>query len=107
MNHNTEIRRLPKKTIIIITIMSLITLLGFLFVMYTKNLKIQEVLSTLGHKNISNIKVVNKMSVEDKETKLKSTVYKVVFFDETLNKTCMGFILRNNHGKYTKDIDCR
>ncbi|RXK13463.1 hypothetical protein CP965_06580 [Halarcobacter mediterraneus] len=107
MKHNSEVRRLPKKTIVIIIIMSLITVLGFIFVVFTKNLKMQEVLAELGHKHISNIKVVNKMSVEDTQTKIKSTVYKVIFFDEELNKECIGFVHRSNDGKYSKDIDCK
>lgn len=107
MNHNVEIRRLPKKTIVIISIISFITILGFIFVTFTKNLKMEEVLNTLGHKNISDIKVVNKMSVQDEITKVKSTVYKVAFFDETLKKQCVGFVHRSNEGKYSKDIDCK
>ncbi|NVJ52415.1 MAG: hypothetical protein HWD90_01880 [Campylobacteraceae bacterium] len=107
MSHNVEVRRLPKKTIVIIAIMSIVTIIGFAFITFTKNLKMEEVLSTLGHKNISDIQVVNRMSVEDKETKIKSTVYKVTFFDKTLNKECIGFVHRSNHGKYSKDIDCK
>lgn len=107
MSHSVEVRRLPKKTIVIIAIMSIITIIGFAFVMITKNLKMEEVLNTLGHKKISNIKVVNKMSVEDTNTKVKSTVYKLTFFDEILNKECIGFVHRSNNGKYTKDIDCK
>ncbi|MGB0989465.1 hypothetical protein [Halarcobacter sp.] len=107
MSHNVEVRRLPKKTVVIIAIMSIATIIGFGFIMMTKNLKMEEVLSSLGHEKISSIKVVNRMSVEDKETKVKSTVYKVTFFDETLNKECIGFVHRSNDGKYSKDIDCK
>ena len=107
MKHNSEVRRLPKKTIVIIIIMSLITILGFIFVVFTKNLKMEEVLNELGHKHISNIKVVNRMNVEDTQTKIKSTVYKVVFYDRDLKKECVGFIHRSNDGKYSKDIDCK
>lgn len=105
--NNIEVRKLPKKTIIIITIMAIICFAGFFFIMTSKNLKMEEVLATLGHKNIADIKVVNKMSVEDKETKIKSTVYKVVFYDNDLNKECIGFIHRSNRGKYSKDLDCK
>ncbi len=104
---NIEIRKLPKKTIIIIVIMTILTLIGFGFVVMTKNMKMTEVLATLGHKNISNIKVVNRMNVEDKETKVQATAYKVDFFDNDLNKECSGFIIRSNDGKYSKDLDCK
>ena len=75
MKHNSEVRRLPKKTIVIIIIMSLITILGFIFVVFTKNLKMEEVLNELGHKHISNIKVVNRMNVEDTQTKISLTYH--------------------------------
>lgn len=105
--NNIEVRKLPKKTIIIICVMAVICFIGFLFITYTKNVKMEEVLSTLGYKNISDIKVINKMSVEDKDTKVKSTVYKVAFFDKAINKECVGFVHRSNHGEYSKDIDCK
>ena len=67
----------------------------------------EEVLGELGHKNISDIKVINKMNVEDKNTKVKSTVYKIIFFDNDLQKNCIGFVHRSNSGEYSKDIDCK
>jgi len=102
-----EVRKLPKKSIITIIIMVIIIVIGFMFEVSMKNLKMEEVLGELGHKNISDIKVVNKMNVEDKNTKIKSTVYKIVFFDNDLQKNCIGFIHRSNSGKYSKDIDCK
>lgn len=102
-----EVRKLPKKTIIIISVMALMCVIGFVFIQQTKNMKMEEVLGSLGHKNIKDIKVINKMSVEDRETKVKSTVYKVMFNDIDLKKQCMGFVLRSNHGKYSKDLDCK
>lgn len=102
-----EVRKLPRKSIITIIIMSVVIVIGFMFEVYTKNLKMEEVLTDLGHKNITDIKVVNKMSVEDKDTKIKSTVYKITFFDSDLKKECIGFVHRSNDGKYSKDIDCK
>ena len=102
-----KVRKLPKKSIILISIMILICFAGFLFITTTKNMKMQEVLATLDHQNIKSIKVINKLNVEDKETKIKSTVYKVSFIDIDLNQECIGFVHRSNHGKYSKDIDCK
>lgn len=107
MSDELKVRKLPKKTVVLISIVSLIALVGFVFITTTKNMKMEEVLSTLDHKNISEIKVINKLSVEDKETKVKSTVYKVAFKDMDLNKNCIGFVHRSNNGKYSKDIDCK
>lgn len=105
--NSIEVRKLPKKTIIYIIIMAAICFAGFYFIITSKNMKMEEVLGTLGHKNITNTKVINKLSVEDKETKLKSTVYKVIFYDNNLKKECIGFIHRSNKGIYSKDIDCK
>lgn len=107
MSKRTEVRKMPKKTVVLISIMGLIALVGFIFITTTKNMKMEEVLSTLEHKNIESIKVINKLSVEDKVTRVKSTVYKVAFKDLTLGKDCIGFIHRSNQGKYSKDIDCK
>ncbi len=104
---NPTVRKLPKKTVIIISIMALLCFIGFLFIQETKSMKMEEVLNTLEHENVKNVKVINKMNVEDKETRVKSTVYKIVFDDLDLNKQCVGFIHRSNHGKYSKDLDCK
>lgn len=106
-NSNVEVRKLPKKTIIIILLMSFVIFTGYGFIVLTKNMKLEEVLATLGHEKISDIEVINKMSVEDIETKIKSTVYKVRFFDENTQKECIGFVHRANRGEYSKDIDCK
>ncbi len=110
MNNNQEIqvRKIPKKTIILIVLMTMIIVIGFLFIQKTKSLKIEEILNSLGHKNISNVNVINKLSVEDKKTKVKSTLYKVTFKDNDLNKECIGFIHRSKNGKkYSEDFDCK
>lgn len=102
-----EVRRLPKKTVFIIGFMVVIALSIFLVLKNLKEQKLTEVLATIGHKNIKEITVINKLSVEDSQTRYKSTVYKVMFFDKDLNKTCVGFIHREKNQHYTKDFDCK
>lgn len=104
---NSETRKLPKKSIVIISIICIVALVGFLVLQFLKEQKISEILSGLGHKNISNIKVVNKLSVEDMQTKMKSSVYKVVFYDNDLKQTCMGFLHHQKDNTYEKDLDCK
>ena len=60
---NQEIRKLPKKTIIIISIMIIIALAIFLFLKDMKEQKLVEVFSTLEHKNVKEMQVINKMIV--------------------------------------------
>lgn len=102
-----EVRKLPKKTVIIIVVMSLIAIVSFVFLQTMKEAKMTEIIATLGHKNIENMEVINKLSVEDKETRYKSKVFKVRFFDKDLNKTCIGFIHIGKNNHYTKDLDCK
>ncbi|QKF74141.1 hypothetical protein AFAEC_1990 [Aliarcobacter faecis] len=102
-----EKRELPRKTIIIIFIICIVALCGFLFLQFLKEQKIVEILSTLGYKNVSKVKVVNKLNVEDMQTKMKSSVFKVAFYDEDLKQTCMGFLHHERDNSYTKDLDCK
>ncbi len=87
-----ETRKLPKKTIVIISIIIALGIFIFIWLEVLKNQKFNEVLADLGHKDIKNLKVVNRINVEDTITKEKSYVYKLTFFDNTLNKTCIGFV---------------
>lgn len=102
-----EIRRLPKKTIIIIVIMGIIAFGAFFVLKNLKEQKMTEIIATLGHKNVQDMQVINKLSVEDKETRYKSNVFKVRFFDKDLDKTCIGFIHIGKNNKYSKDLDCK
>ncbi len=106
--NNDYVRKLPKKTIILIVIMIVIASIGFIFIQKTKSMKIEEILNDLGYKNVSKVKVINKLNVEDKQTKIKSTVFKIVFKNNDTNKHCIGFIHKSKNGKkYTQDIDCK
>ena len=102
-----EVRKLPKTTIYIILILCILGGLFYGFTAYTREAKMSEVLANLGHKNISNVTVYKVSEVEDKDTKLKGTLYKLKFKDLTLNKECLGFVLKNGRGKYKKDVDCK
>ncbi|RBQ32620.1 hypothetical protein CRU92_02595 [Arcobacter sp. FW59] len=102
-----EVRKLPKKTIIIISIIVILSFGIFLILQIFKTQRMAEILDTLGHRNIQDLKVVNKLSVEDIQTKLRSSVYKVVFYDNDMQKTCMGFVHHEKDNSYTKDFDCK
>ncbi|KAB7884160.1 hypothetical protein [Poseidonibacter ostreae] len=104
---NSEIRRLPRRTIVIITVLILAGIAVFTILKTLKQDKMTEILATLGHGNINQIEVINKLSVEDKETRYKSKVYKVRFYDNDINKTCIGFIHMGRYNKNTKDFDCK
>ena len=102
-----QVRRLPKETVITISIIIVIAVIIFAVIKDLKEKKLTEILATIGHNNIKSLEVINKLSVEDNETRYKSSVYKVVFYDNNLKQTCIGFIHRNRDGSYTKDFDCK
>jgi hypothetical protein len=102
-----QIRRLPKKTIFSIIIIIILAIAIFFVLKNLKEQKLTEILSSIGNTNIKNLEVINKLNVEDTETRYTSTVYKVIFYDNDLKQTCIGFIHRNRDGSYTKDFDCK
>lgn len=104
---SNEVRKLPKKTVIIISVIIATAVLIFLSLKTLKEEKMIEILATLGHNSVKSMEVINKLSVEDKETRYKSTVYKVRFFDNETNKTCVGFIHIGKDRKYSEDFDCK
>ena len=102
-----QVRKLPKKSVIIISIIILIAFSIFYVIQNFKEQKIAEALSSIGHKNIKNLKVINKLEVEDAETRYKSTVYKILFYDNDLQESCIGFLHREKNQSYTKDFNCK
>ncbi|WP_305863474.1 hypothetical protein [Aliarcobacter butzleri] len=102
-----EVRKLPKKTVIIISLIVFIAIVIFLVQKTLKEQRFSEILGTLGHTNITELKIINKLNVEDVQTKLKSNVFKVKFFDKDLNQTCIGFLHKEKDDLYSKDFDCK
>lgn len=102
-----QVRKLPKKTVIIISILIAIAFIIFYVIKDLKEKRITEVLTTIGYTNIKQLKVINKLEVEDSETRYKSSVYKVIFYDNDLNQSCIGFIHQERNQQYTKDFNCK
>ena len=102
-----QIRKLPKKTVIVISVIIVIAFAIFYVIKDLKEKKLTEVLHKIGHKNITQLKVINKLEVEDSETRYKSTVYKVLFYDNDLNQSCIGFIHKEKQESYSKDLNCK
>lgn len=105
--NDKNMRKLPKKTIIIISVLIILGACFFFVVSTTKKLKLTEVLQEVGHKNIRDIEVINKIKVEDKDSRRPGKAFKLRFTDIDLNKECIGFIIQDSYGKYSKNIDCK
>ncbi len=104
---NENIRKLPKKTVIIITALIILGTCFFFVVSITKKLKLTEALQELGYKHIRNIEVINKIKVEDKDSGRLGKAFKIRFTHSDLKQECIGFIIQDSYGKYTKNIDCK
>lgn len=102
-----QMRKLPKRTLIVISVIIVIAFAIFYVIHSLKEKKITEVLATIGYKNITNLKVINRLEVEDEETKYKSTVYKILFYDKDTSESCIGFIHKERNQEYTKDLNCK
>lgn len=101
-----EVRKLPKKTIYLIIGLILVTILGFFLITLSKQIKMEEVLNSLGYKNIKDVRVYNVSPVEDEDTKQKGSLYKISFQNLDTNSECIGLIFKHND-KYKKDIECK
>ncbi len=104
---NNEVRKLPKFTIAIILFIVFITSITFYELKSLKEQKMAEILFSIGHTNIKDVMVINKLEVEDKDTRVKSYIWKIKFFDSDLNQTCVGFVHKEKDKTYKKDFDCK
>ncbi|RXJ82301.1 hypothetical protein [Arcobacter sp. F2176] len=102
----TEVRKIPRKSIIIIVVLIILAIVGYLLITLSRDAKITEVLSSLGYKNVSNVTVYNVSQVEDEETRIRSKLFKVGFTNEETKQECYGFINEHN-GKFKKEIECK
>ncbi|AXX93390.1 hypothetical protein CPU12_08525 [Malaciobacter molluscorum LMG 25693] len=102
-----EIRIIPKKTKILIAVLVILISVIFAILTYLKDLRMEEILNSLGYKNITNIQVINKMSVENKETRKNGTLYKVLFDNKDTKEECIGFVHKDSEGQYYDDFDCK
>lgn len=101
-----EVRKIPKKSIIIIVVLTILCIVGFLLITLSRDAKVSEVLSSLGYKNISNVIVYSVSQVEDEKTKKRSKLFKVSFTNNETNQECYGLINERN-GNFKKEIECK
>lgn len=108
MSGNSEIRRLPKKSVITIAVIILIGVGYYILSTQLRNAKLEEILiNALGYKNIQDVYVYKSSQVEDPDTKKKGTLYAVSFRNNETNKECKGFVLFDYKREYSTDLDCK
>jgi len=102
-----EVRKLPKKTIVIIIILSLLGVLWFFAVAFGQSTKATKILHTLGYKNISHVKVYAIHKVLREDTNINGFRYTVSFINLDTNKECKGFLLKDFKQNVAKDLLCK
>ncbi|ADG94470.1 conserved hypothetical protein [Arcobacter nitrofigilis DSM 7299] len=102
----TEVRKIPKKTVIIIGVLIILAIVGYLLITLSRDAKIKEVLNSLGYTNISKVVVYNVSQVEDKNTRVQSKLFKLSFNNDETKQECFGLINEHN-GKFKKEIECK
>ena len=107
MSEQLEVRKIPKKTIIIFGVLFTLGAIVFAISENTRVNKANSILNAQGYKNISNLKVYTKQKVENMDTKIGGFKYFVKFKNNDTNENCRGFILRNFKHEMATDISCK
>jgi len=102
-----EVRKLPKKTIIIMIILGLLGLLWFITVAYGQSVKATKILNKLGYKNVSDVKVYANHQFVREDINVNGFKYTVSFINLDTNEQCKGFILKDFKQNVDKDLICQ
>jgi Fe2+ or Zn2+ uptake regulation protein len=102
-----EVRKLPKKTIVIIAILVILGIISFLLASAGKATKAEKILAKLGYKNISEVTVYATQEFLREDINVKGIKYTVSFTDNNTKQHCKGFILQDYKGNVEKDLLCK
>ena len=103
---STEVRKLPKKTVIYMVILGVLGILWFILVAYGQASKVTKILATLGYKNVTNVKVYANHQFLREDINVKGFKYTVSFIDNIAHKECKGFVLKDFKRNVTEDLIC-
>lgn len=102
-----EVRKLPKKTIVIMVILVILGLVWFILVSYGQATKVTKILHQLGYENVSNVRVyANHKFVRD-DINVNGYKYTVSFKNVSTNEECKGFVLKDFKKNVEKDLICQ
>ena len=103
----TEVRRLPKRTVIFITILGLLGVLWFFLAAFGQETKVTKILRTLGFNSVSNVKVYANHQFLREDINVKGYKYTISFTNLDTNENCKGFVLKDFKRNVTKDLICK
>ncbi len=102
-----EIRKLPKKTVIMITTLVVVGILIFIIASAGKAVKVEQILQKLGYKDVSNITVYATQEFLREDINIKGMKYTVSFTNNQTKQKCKGFVLKDYKGNVEEDLLCK
>ncbi len=103
----TEVRKLPKKTVIWMIILGILGIVWFFLVAYGQETKVTKILATLHYKNISNVKVYANHQFLREDINVKGYKYSISFTNLDTNEKCKGFVLKDFKRNVTEELICK
>lgn len=103
----TEIRKLPKKTIVIIVSLVVLGIISFFLASAGKATKAQKILTELGFEDVSHVRVYATQEFLREDINIKGMQYTVSFTNNKTKEECKGFILKDYKGNVEKDLLCK
>jgi len=102
----TEVRKLPKKTVVILFTLSILGIMWYILVANGQAHKVTEILHKLGYDNVQDVKVyANHQFIRD-DINVKGFKYTISFTNLTTKETCKGFVLKDFKRNVEKDLLC-
>ena len=102
----TEIRKMPKKTVFLMIILIGLGILWYFLVANGQATKLTKILHKLGYDKVMDVKVyANHQFIRD-DINVKGYKYTISFTDISKNETCKGFVLQDFKRNVEKDLIC-
>ena len=102
----TEVRKLPKKTVIILITLSILGIIWYLLVALGQSNKVTQILHELGYKKVEDVKVYAHHQFIRDDINVKGYKYTISFTNLETNETCKGFVLKDFKRNVDKDLLC-
>lgn len=102
----TEVRKLPKKTIFFMVSLIVLGIVWYFLVAYGQASKVTKILHKLGYDNVKKVKVYANHQFLREDINVKGYKYTISFVDMNTNENCKGFVLKDFKKNVEKDLIC-
>lgn len=102
-----KVRKMPRSTMIYISILVIAGIISFYIVMNGKETKVEKILTELGYPRVENLTVFGEHEFMNKDTHIKGKQYSIEFIDLSTGKMCRGFVFRDYKRNNMKDLECK